>query len=109
MNGGLHDALNLTARLAQVWSGEAGDDQLDGYDRARRGVTLEQVQTTTIQNKRDLEATDPADQAAFRDRLRGIAADPARTRSYLTRLAMIDSLRRAEALERAPSLQAQET
>jgi 3-(3-hydroxy-phenyl)propionate hydroxylase len=102
MNGGIHDAMNLTARLGRVWRGEAGEQVLDGYDRSRRGVTMEQVQSQTIQNKRDLEAADPVDQATFRDRLRAIAADPAETRAYLTRLAMIDSLRRAEALEHAP-------
>src|SRR3979490_3255731 len=36
MNGGIHDAINLTERLARVWHGEAGDGELDRYDRQRR-------------------------------------------------------------------------
>src|SRR5690349_8247401 len=98
MNGGIHDAINLAGRLARVWRGEAGDAELDRYDRQRRLVTLEYVQKHTIQNKRNLEATDPAEQARFRDELRGIAADPGRTRDYLQRISMIASLKRAAEL-----------
>ncbi|HLH87627.1 MAG TPA: FAD-dependent monooxygenase [Xanthobacteraceae bacterium] len=98
MNGGIHDAINLTERLARVWRGEAGEAELDRFDRQRRLVTLEYVQKHTIQNKRNLEATDPAEQARFRDEMRAIAADPARTRDYLMRISMIASLKRAAEL-----------
>jgi 3-(3-hydroxy-phenyl)propionate hydroxylase len=94
MNGGIHDAMNLTARLAEVWHGRRPDAELDRYDLQRRGVTLEFVQTQTIQNKRNLEGAG----TEFRDNLRAIAADPARTRDYLLRTSMIASLRRAEQL-----------
>ncbi len=95
MNGGIHDAINLTSRLAAVCRGEAADHELDRYDAQRRLVTLESVQTQTIQNKRDLEAKDEQSQAEFRDRLRGIAADPSARKNYLERVSMIASLRRA--------------
>jgi 3-(3-hydroxy-phenyl)propionate hydroxylase len=98
MNGGIHDAVNLTSRLAEVCRGAAPDSELDRYDLQRRLITLESVQTQTIQNKRDLEARDERDQAEFRDRLRAIAADPAARRAYLERLSMIASLRRAATL-----------
>jgi 3-(3-hydroxy-phenyl)propionate hydroxylase len=98
MNGGIHDAINLSDRLAQVWAGQAGENSLDLYDRQRRTVTMESVQTQTIQNKRDLEAADPAAQAEFRDRLRATSADPAKTREFLKRISMVASLHRAAAL-----------
>jgi len=98
MNGGIHDAVNLTERLARVWRGEADDAELDRYDRQRRLVTLEYVQKHTIQNKRNLETGDPAEQARFRDELRATAADPRRTRDYLLRISMIASLKRAAEL-----------
>jgi 3-(3-hydroxy-phenyl)propionate hydroxylase len=98
MNGGIHDAVNLTERLARVWHGEARDVELDRYDQQRRLVTLEYVQKHTIQNKRNLETTDPAEQARFRDELRAIAADPVKTRDYLMRISMIASLKRAAEL-----------
>jgi len=98
MNGGIHDAINLAERLARVWRGEAPDAGLDRYDKQRRLVTLEYVQKHTIQNKRNLETTDPAEQARFRTELRAIAADPAKTRDYLMRISMIASLKRAAEL-----------
>ena len=98
MNGGIHDAINLSGRLARAWRGEAAEAELDRYDRQRRLVTLEYVQKHTIQNKRNLEATDPAEQARFRDEMRAIAADPVRTRDYLMRISMIASLKRAAEL-----------
>jgi len=98
MNGGIHDAINLTERLARVWHGEKGDAELDRYDKQRRLVTLEYVQKHTIQNKRNLETSDPAEQARFRHELRRIAADPGLTRDYLLRISMIASLKRAAEL-----------
>jgi 3-(3-hydroxy-phenyl)propionate hydroxylase len=95
MNGGIHDAFNLTERLARVFTGMAGDEDLDRYDRQRRGVTLEYVQTQSIKNKRDLEARDETAQARFRDEMRSIAADARLTREYLLNVSMIASLRRA--------------
>jgi 3-(3-hydroxy-phenyl)propionate hydroxylase len=98
MNGGIHDAINLSGRLARVWRGDAPAAELDRYDRQRRLVTLEYVQKHTIQNKRNLETADPAEQARFRAEMRAIAADPTRTRDYLLRISMIASLRRAAEL-----------
>jgi 3-(3-hydroxy-phenyl)propionate hydroxylase len=94
MNGGIHDAVDLTERLAGVWRGELREDELDRYDKQRRGVTLEYVQTQSIQNKRNLENPD----GGFKETIRAIAADPARRRDYLLRTAMIASLRRAAEL-----------
>jgi 3-(3-hydroxy-phenyl)propionate hydroxylase len=94
MNGGIHDAVNLAARLAKVWNGEAPEAELERFDKQRRLVTLETIQKTTIQNKKNLES--PGDE--FRKSLQEIAADPARTRDYLMRVSMIASLQRAEEL-----------
>ena len=41
MNGGIHDAVNLAARLAAVWHGEAPEAELERFDKQRRLVTLE--------------------------------------------------------------------
>jgi len=94
MNGGIHDAVNLAARLAAVWRGETPETELDRFDKQRRLVTLEYIQKYTIQNKKNLES--PGDE--FRQSLAAIAADPARTREYLLRVSMIASLHRAEEL-----------
>src|SRR4029078_13453184 len=91
MNGGIHDAVNLAARLAAVWHGKADEEELKRFDKQRRLVTLEYIQKYTLQNKRNLES--PGDE--FRDSLRSIAADPARTRHYLSGVSMIATLSRA--------------
>ncbi len=68
MNGGIHDAINLTDRLASVWHGRADDAELDRYDTQRRLVTLETIQTQTIQNKKNLENPEPFKQSLRRSR-----------------------------------------
>jgi 3-(3-hydroxy-phenyl)propionate hydroxylase len=93
MNGGIHDAMNLTERLAEVWHGKKPDAELDRFDKQRRGVTEAHVQTQSIQNKKNLEAP-----SEFKERLRDIAADAKRTYDYLINVSMIGSLRQAEKL-----------
>jgi 3-(3-hydroxy-phenyl)propionate hydroxylase len=94
MNGGIHDAMNLTTRLAEVWHGRASPSELARYDRQRRLVTLEYIETQSIQNKRNLES----DGVEFGRSLRDIAADQRRTYDYLLGVSMIASLRRAQQL-----------
>ncbi len=94
MNGGIHDAINLTERLAGVWNEGMPESELDRYDLQRRLVTLESIQTQTIQNKRNLESAG----AEFRQNLQHIMADRERSREYLLRVSMIASLRRAAEL-----------
>ncbi len=94
MNGGIHDAINLTERLADVWHERSDPAELERFDRQRRLVTLEYIQTQSIQNKRNLES----DGEDFGRALRHIAADDARTHDYLLRVSMIASLRRAKEL-----------
>src|SRR6185312_10336649 len=93
MNGGIHDAVNLTDRLAAVWHGKADSAELDRYDAQRRNITLETIQTQTIQNKKNLENPEP-----FAESLRAIRADAKRTYDYMLRVSMIQSLRRAAEL-----------
>jgi 3-(3-hydroxy-phenyl)propionate hydroxylase len=94
MNGGIHDAINLTSRLVDAWHGSEADTQLERYDRQRRLVTLEYIEKQSIQNKRNLES----DGTEFARSLAEIAADAERSYDYLLRVSMIASLRRAQEL-----------
>lgn len=94
MNGGIHDAINLTSRLAEVWHGRKPESELDRFDLQRRLVTKEYVEKQSIQNKKNLETSD----ASFRDQLTQIAADNEKTRNFLLTVSMINSLKRAEQL-----------
>jgi 3-(3-hydroxy-phenyl)propionate hydroxylase len=94
MNGGVHDAINLTSRLIEVWHDAKPEAELERYDHQRRAVTLEYIEQQSIQNKRNLES----DGIEFGHRLKEIAADKTRTHDYLLRVSMIASLRRAQEL-----------
>jgi 3-(3-hydroxy-phenyl)propionate hydroxylase len=94
MNGGIHDAINLTSRMIEVWHGRQPDADLARYDRQRRAVTLEYIEQQSIQNKRNLES----DGTELGRSLAEIAADKTRTYNYLLRVSMIASLRRAQEL-----------
>ncbi|UGV24217.1 FAD-dependent monooxygenase [Rhodopseudomonas boonkerdii] len=98
MNGGIHDALNLTSKLGAVINGKDSEAILADYDLQRRTVTMQAIQGDTIRNKKNLEAKDEADRARFRDDIRAAAADPEKGRALLRRIAMLDSLDRAAAL-----------
>jgi 3-(3-hydroxy-phenyl)propionate hydroxylase len=95
MNGGIHDAVNLAAKLARVLRGEA-ESLLDLYSRQRRHAAVEYVQAQTIANKRLLEERDPAVRRHNLDGLRRLAEDKIRARSYMRRAALIESLDSAD-------------
>jgi 3-(3-hydroxy-phenyl)propionate hydroxylase len=99
MNGGIHDAFNLAAKLAAVWRREAPLDSMGRYERQRRKVALEVVQQQALRNRAILNQRDPALRRAYHDELRATVADPAKHRAYLLRSSMIQSLRDLEAVE----------
>lgn len=92
MNGGIHDAVNLTSKLAAVIRGEADESLLDLYDRQRRHAAVEYTQAQTIANKKLLEERDPAIRAAKLDDLRRVAAARDSAKAYMRRAALLDSL-----------------
>ena len=99
MNGGIHDAMNLTAKLADVWYGRAGPDVFDRYTRQRRKAQVDYVQAQTIQNKRALEEKDPVIRRQHLDELRRISEDVKLHKQFLYRAALIDSLNSANAVQ----------
>ena len=96
LNSGIHDAVNLAEKLAQVWHREAGEALLDAYVRQRRAATIEQVQTMSIRNKRLLEERDPEVQRSRMAELVAVAADPQRARQHMLESSMIAGLRKSE-------------
>jgi 3-(3-hydroxy-phenyl)propionate hydroxylase len=86
MNGGIHDAFNLAEKLL------GGD--LDAYERQRRPVALEYVNTITIANKRNLEMRDAQAQERWRAELARAMADRNAEREYMLKISMIASLRK---------------
>jgi 3-(3-hydroxy-phenyl)propionate hydroxylase len=99
MNGGIHDAVNLAAKLAQVLRGEADETLLDRYSRQRRHAAVEYIQAQTIANKKLMEERDPRMRAANFDELKRTADNPDASRRYMRRAALLDSLNTANAVE----------
>jgi 3-(3-hydroxy-phenyl)propionate hydroxylase len=99
MNGGIHDAINLADKLADVWFGRAEPNVLDRYTRQRRKAQVDYVQAQTIQNKKSLEEKDPVTRRKHLDELRRISEDVKLHKQFLYRSALFDSLNSANAVE----------
>src|SRR5256885_9043597 len=94
MNGGIHDAFNLAEKLAAVLRGEISEAELERYERQRRPIALEYVNTVTIANKRNLEMRDAGEQRRWRTELERATSDRAAERELMLRISMIASLRK---------------
>jgi 2-polyprenyl-6-methoxyphenol hydroxylase-like FAD-dependent oxidoreductase len=99
MNGGIHDAINLADKLADVWFGRADASVFDRYTRQRRKAQTDFVQAQSIQNKKTLGEKDPAIRRQHLDELRRTSEDVARHKAFLYRSSLIDSLNAANAVE----------
>lgn len=98
MNFGFHDAFNLTEKLNRIWNEGADESLFDLYDRQRRTVASEFLQTQTIENKKNIEQKDPAVRSRFYEELRAISKNPARLKAYLLRATMIEGFRYAQSI-----------
>ena len=98
MNGGIHDAVNLSEKLVRVWNGDVDDRELDRYDAQRRPIAVNYVQQTTMRNKAMLEETDAGARKAKHDEMRAVVADPVKAREYLLQSSMIEALKHSESL-----------
>jgi 3-(3-hydroxy-phenyl)propionate hydroxylase len=99
MNGGIHDAVNLAEKLADIWFGRAEASVLDRYTRQRRKAQVDYVQAQTIQNKKFLEERDPTIRRRHLDELRRTSEDVTLHKKFLYRSSLIDSLSSANAVE----------
>ena len=99
MNGGLHDANNLGAKLTRIMKeGVYHLPMLEHYNRQRRDLAVKFVQEHTIANKKLMEARDTDTQRARQKMLMETAADPGKARAFLLERAMINCVRDSEAV-----------
>jgi 2-polyprenyl-6-methoxyphenol hydroxylase-like FAD-dependent oxidoreductase len=94
LNSGIHDASDAAVRLARVFNGADLDAELDAYDAVRRRVALDYVQADTHRNTLLMQETDAERRWKEVTRLAEIAADPEQARAYLTRVSLLESIRR---------------
>ena len=95
MNGGIHDAFNLSEKLAAVWFGDSPSELLDLYTLQRQPIAEEQILKQAHANRSRMQETDPAARAAELQRLQRIASDREACREYLLHSSMIAGLRQA--------------
>jgi 2-polyprenyl-6-methoxyphenol hydroxylase-like FAD-dependent oxidoreductase len=96
LNSGIHDALDLAARLVRIRSGDAGgaDAELAAFAAVRRRVAVEYIRADTHRNTQRMKETDPVLRARNQAELRAMAADPDRARAWLRRSTLLESVRR---------------
>lgn len=94
LNGGIHDALSLAARIARVWHGSTPESELDGYEPQRRPAAVDAIHAITARNKKLMEERDPLVRERNLAEMAATAADPERAYRYMLDASMIASLRR---------------
>lgn len=96
MNGGIHDAFNLTEKIRAIHAG-AGLEELDRYTRQRRPIAAEEILVQADRNRSRMQERDPARRQQMLEDLQRTASDPVLARAHLLRSSMIEGLRRAAA------------
>jgi 3-(3-hydroxy-phenyl)propionate hydroxylase len=94
MNGGLHDAFNLAARLIDIIKhGASFEHEFIAYDRQRRCLAMRFVQEHTINNKKLMESRESDVQEKRQKFFMKSASDPILAKRFMMERSMIDSLR----------------
>jgi 2-polyprenyl-6-methoxyphenol hydroxylase-like FAD-dependent oxidoreductase len=98
LNGGIHDAFELAAALADVIRRGASDARLDLYDRRRRPVAREDILAQADRNRARMRERDPERRRQTLRELQAVVADREKHRAFLRRSSMLDGLERAAAI-----------
>ncbi|MEN5147572.1 FAD-dependent oxidoreductase [Brevundimonas diminuta] len=94
MNGGIHDAFNLTEKLKAVLNG-ADEALLDLYTRQRRPIAEQEILAQADRNRGRMQERDPERRRVMMADMQAMLADPVRHKDYVMRSSMIDGLRKA--------------
>ncbi len=97
MNGGIHDAVNLTDKLIAVLNQGAPDELFNLYTRQRRPIAQDEILAQSHTNRMRMQQRDPAWRSLEMARLQALIADPVTHREHLLKSSMISGLARASA------------
>ncbi|MBB5707048.1 FAD-dependent oxidoreductase [Sphingopyxis panaciterrulae] len=97
MNGGIHDAHELVATLADIANG-GSLDLLDRYVRRRRPIAEQEILVQADRNRARMQERAPARRLEMLRELQRIAGDRDKAREHLLRTSMITGLRQAAAI-----------
>jgi 3-(3-hydroxy-phenyl)propionate hydroxylase len=99
LNTGIHDCMNITKKIGDVWYRRADEDVFERYHRQRHQLATEFLQSVTIENKRRIEEKDPEVIRANQMQLRENSEDPAKAKAWLMRSSLLDSVRKEDTIE----------
>jgi 3-(3-hydroxy-phenyl)propionate hydroxylase len=95
LNGGIHDAFELSKFLIDIIKNSADDRQLDLYDRRRRPIAQNEILIQADRNRARMRERDPARRRELLTELQAITGDRARMKTYLFKSSMLEGLRLA--------------
>ena len=98
MNGGIHDAVNLSDKLIDIFRKGASDDLLDLYSRQRRPVAEDEILAQSHTNRMRMQRREPEWRATEMRRLQALIANPVEHRAHLLKSSMISGLAKAAAV-----------
>ncbi|MGH3660353.1 MAG: FAD-dependent oxidoreductase [Micromonosporaceae bacterium] len=93
LNSGVHDAFDLSRRLARIVQDGASPRELDVYAQRRREFARTHVRAQTHRNTTSLAERDPVRRAENQAAMAAVAADPVRAREWLLDAAMLRQVR----------------
>ena len=99
MNGGLHDAYNLTEKLNIIWSEGNIDNHnklLDLYSRQRKPIAEEQIIKQADENRKRMTEKNYQKRQKSLEALQVIEKDPLMCKAFLMKSSMFEGLRKAE-------------
>ncbi len=100
MNGGVHDGINLAAKLVDIINnGKDRNDLLDLYDRQRRGICEKFILKHTSQNKKLMEAKSKGVQKSRQAKLMSACSDDDLGKNYVMESSMVNCLRESYAIQ----------
>ena len=98
MNGGVHDGVNVSEKLVQIFNEGASDDLLDLYDRQRRPIAIEYVQAHSIRNKKIMEEKDPTIRKQRQDEIKAVLEDQKKSFELMMQVSMINSINKSNSI-----------
>ena len=102
MNGGLHDAQNLTEKLNEIWRSKDHKSYLDIlalYSRQRRPIAEQQIIKQADENRKRMTEKNHNKRQRSLDKLREISNDPEKCRAFLMKSSMFEGLRQASNID----------
>ena len=90
LNGGIHDANELSCYLKDIWFNKKDGHILKEYSSKRRHVAIQYVQKQTHQNAIIMSESNESKRRLQQSEMSAIALDPDRSLDYMLRMSMMD-------------------